>query len=140
MKMEKLALATLAALGSLPAVSAAQEAEESAGPMEEVMVIGVRERLIQAGAVKNVIEKTEVIGEVALEATHAVSLTEALTAREEEILLLFVEGLSTREIADRILLGATTVKWYIRRIYDKLGSIPISAILFKPRNPRNDTK
>jgi outer membrane receptor protein involved in Fe transport len=47
--------------------------------IEEVVVVGVRERLQQAGAVKNVIEKTEVIGETTLEATHAVSLTEALT-------------------------------------------------------------
>jgi outer membrane receptor protein involved in Fe transport len=47
--------------------------------VEEMVVVGVRQRLEQAGVVKNVIEKTEVIGEKALEATHAVSLTEALT-------------------------------------------------------------
>jgi outer membrane cobalamin receptor len=47
--------------------------------VEEVVVVGVRQRLEQAGMVKNVIEKTEVIGEQTLEATHAVSLTEALT-------------------------------------------------------------
>ena len=48
-------------------------------------------------------------------------LIEVMTTREEEILPLFAEGLSTREIAERVFLGAATVKWYIRRIFDKLG-------------------
>jgi outer membrane receptor protein involved in Fe transport len=51
----------------------------NAQEIEEVVVLGVRERLQQAGVVKNVIEKTEVIGAGTLEATHAVSLTDALT-------------------------------------------------------------
>jgi outer membrane cobalamin receptor len=54
-------------------------AQEATGQVEEILVVGVRERLQQAGSLKNVIEKTEVIGERTLEATHAVSLTEALT-------------------------------------------------------------
>jgi outer membrane receptor protein involved in Fe transport len=64
-----LPVATALVLG--PAAAAQQ--------IEEVLVLGVRERLTQAGTLKNVIEKTEVIGANALEATHAVSLTDALT-------------------------------------------------------------
>ncbi|NIW25541.1 MAG: TonB-dependent receptor [Gammaproteobacteria bacterium] len=41
--------------------------------------MGVRERLAEAGLVKDVIERTEVIGVERLEATRAVSLTEALS-------------------------------------------------------------
>ena len=49
------------------------------------------------------------------------NLLEALTAREEEILPLYAQGLSDREIADQLVIGPTTVKWYNQRIYDKLG-------------------
>jgi outer membrane cobalamin receptor len=69
----QISVAAVAGLAS--AAAAAQEAQD----VEEIVVVGVRQRLEQAGSVKNVIEKTEVIGEQLLEATHAVSLTEALT-------------------------------------------------------------
>jgi outer membrane receptor for ferrienterochelin and colicins len=69
---------TRTALTALVTVAAMQPALTFAQALEEIVVTGVRERLSQAGRVKNVIEKTEVIGELALEATHAVSLTEAL--------------------------------------------------------------
>jgi outer membrane cobalamin receptor len=65
-----------AALAAATCVSALGTAQQD---VEELVVVGVRQRLAQAGVVKNVIEKTEVIGEQMLEATHAVSLTEALT-------------------------------------------------------------
>ena len=59
-----------------------QDTYEQAGEdqvIEEVVVMGVRERLAEAGLVKDVIERTEVIGVERLEATRAVSLTEALS-------------------------------------------------------------
>lgn len=45
---------------------------------------------------------------------------EPLTEREQTILRLVAEGLSDREIAQRLSLALDTVKWYNRRIYDKL--------------------
>lgn len=58
-------------------------AEESLGvqqptDIEEVVVLGVRERLEQAGALKDVIEQTELIGNATLESTQAISLADAL--------------------------------------------------------------
>ncbi len=44
-----------------------------------------------------------------------------LTSREAEILALLAEGLSDQEIADRLTVAYTTVKWYNRQIYNKLG-------------------
>ncbi|MBI5667650.1 MAG: hypothetical protein HZC41_06545 [Chloroflexi bacterium] len=46
---------------------------------------------------------------------------ESLTERERDILALIAEGLSDREIADRLVVAYTTVKWYNRQIFNKLG-------------------
>jgi len=47
-------------------------------------------------------------------------LIDPLTDREIEILILLQEGLSNGEIAARLVLSLTTVKWYLRQIFSKL--------------------
>ncbi|HLY29200.1 MAG TPA: protein kinase [Aggregatilineales bacterium] len=47
-------------------------------------------------------------------------LVEPLTERELDILRLMVEGLSNREIAERLVVAFETVRWYLRQIYTKL--------------------
>jgi predicted ATPase/DNA-binding CsgD family transcriptional regulator len=49
------------------------------------------------------------------------TLLNPLTEREIEILRLLYQRLSNREIAQRLTLSVTTVKWYARQIYNKLG-------------------
>ena len=50
-----------------------------------------------------------------------VYLTQPLTQREIEILSLFAAGRSNRATADQLSLALSTVKWYGRQIYAKLG-------------------
>jgi DNA-binding CsgD family transcriptional regulator len=45
-----------------------------------------------------------------------------LTPREVEILELIAEGLSNREIADRVHVSENTVKTHSSRVFDKLGA------------------
>jgi PAS domain S-box-containing protein len=48
-------------------------------------------------------------------------LSKLLTARQLEILALVAEGLSNSEIAARLYLGESTVKWHVRKILRALG-------------------
>ncbi|MDO5127594.1 MAG: response regulator transcription factor [Eubacteriales bacterium] len=49
------------------------------------------------------------------------TMTYELTDREQEISALMVEGLTNRQIADRLYISEGTVKNYISNIYDKTG-------------------
>ena len=68
-------------------------------------------------------------GEVALSPSIAAQLVTrmreparaALTPRETEVLRLVAEGLSNRQIGERLFLGEATVKTHLLRTFDKLG-------------------
>ena len=49
------------------------------------------------------------------------SINAPLDAREREILSMVALGLLNREIGERLGLTEGTVKWYLQRIFDKLG-------------------
>ena len=53
--------------------------------------------------------------------TQQAAETETLTSREQEILKLMVEGLNNAEIAERIVVSLSTVKYHISNILMKLG-------------------
>lgn len=48
-------------------------------------------------------------------------LSKLLSPRQIEILALVAEGLSNAEIASRLYLGESTVKWHVRKILKALG-------------------
>ncbi len=48
-------------------------------------------------------------------------LVELLTPREQEVLSYIIKGKSNREIAEKLTIEFSTVKWYIRQIYKKLN-------------------
>lgn len=54
--------------------------------------------------------------------TSALSLPDALTPREIEVLKLIADGLSNSEIADKLVLSNATVKTHINRIFYKTGA------------------
>jgi len=49
------------------------------------------------------------------------ALHEPLTERESQVLTLLVEGLTNREIGERLILGTRTVETHVERILGKLG-------------------
>ena len=49
-------------------------------------------------------------------------LVEPLSKRELEVLRLIADGLSNQEIAERLVVGKSTVKTHINRIFGKLGA------------------
>jgi predicted ATPase/class 3 adenylate cyclase/DNA-binding CsgD family transcriptional regulator len=48
-------------------------------------------------------------------------LLEPLTRRELEVLDLLAGGLTSKEIAERLTLAVSSVRWYVQQIYGKLG-------------------
>ena len=60
-------------------------------------------------------------------------IVEPLTRGERKILNLLAEGLSNREIAEAETLALSTVKWYVRQIYGKLGANSRKDALAKAR-------
>ncbi len=54
--------------------------------------------------------------------THTpISAVELLTQREQEVLQLIMDGHANKEIAQRLTVTLSTVKWYVNQIYTKLG-------------------
>jgi len=53
--------------------------------------------------------------------SHELQVIEQLTLREHEVLQLIAQGLSNREVADRLYVTVATVRWHIRRLYKTLG-------------------
>src|SRR5215469_4916482 len=56
----------------------------------------------------------------AIQKKPAAAAGDGLTQRESEILVLLSEGLSNKEIADRVKISYDTVRAHLRHIYEKL--------------------
>jgi two-component system, NarL family, response regulator LiaR len=54
-------------------------------------------------------------------ATHAPTPGHDLSPREREVLALMVQGLSNPDIADRLVVGRSTIKFHVSSILGKLG-------------------
>ncbi|MEX2237090.1 MAG: response regulator transcription factor [Dehalococcoidia bacterium] len=67
------------------------------------------------------LEERRAAGKLAEARSLAVDSVEDLSEREYEVLQLVAAGLSNREIAQRIVVAAGTVKRHVHNIYRKLG-------------------
>jgi two-component system nitrate/nitrite response regulator NarL len=67
-------------------------------------------------AVIGVSAQTQIVAEVRNRRRASI-----LTSREAEILALMAEGMSSRQIADRLVLGTATIKTHLHHVYEKLG-------------------
>ncbi len=72
-------------------------------------------------------ETAAVLDETIEELRPAAGEEIALTEQEKAIAKLLAEGLSTKEIADRVCLGVNTVLWYRKRLYAKLDVHSVAA-------------
>lgn len=61
------------------------------------------------------------LGVVARRTRQASQLTSALTSRENDVLRLLAEGISSRQIATRLDISERTVESHISNVYRKLG-------------------
>jgi DNA-binding NarL/FixJ family response regulator len=78
-------------------------------------------RQAAAGDVVLVAPSSASIGEIAVGIDRRVELDLRLTEREREVLTVAAEGLTARQIADRLGVRERTITTHLARIYGKLG-------------------
>ena len=79
-----------------------------------------RSRPREVTVIKEVIDPVPESGPFVLDAGRLKEL--GITPREHEILGLIAEGLSNREIGERLFVSENTVKTHSSRVFDKLGA------------------
>jgi len=78
------------------------------------------DRILRTGGAPMTPEIARMLVEVYQRKPLGPTPTEELTAREMEILGLLSEGLSNKEIADRLSVSYDTVRAHLHHIYEKL--------------------
>lgn len=71
----------------------------------------------------------QVLGSIARPSGEPAAQSSALTEREREVLHLIAEGLSSREIAERIHLSSKTVETHRANLMDKLGIHKVAGLV-----------
>jgi len=79
-------------------------------------IVAAVRQIAGGGAIISPYLAGKLLGELRRE--HPGNLT--LSVREMEVLRLVGEGLTNRQIADKLFIGESTVKTYLRRLLDKL--------------------
>jgi LuxR family maltose regulon positive regulatory protein len=67
------------------------------------------------------------------EVLHIPSRSSLISAREQEVLILVAEGLSNREIAQRLIVAPNTVKAHVRHLCTRLGASSRTQLLARAR-------
>jgi LuxR family maltose regulon positive regulatory protein len=94
------------------------------GPPVARLLHEAARRGVRPGYVGKLLAQFPVAEEASLKSDYAgahAGLVEPLSERELEILALIGKGKTNQEIADRLYLSLSTVKWHTSNIYGKLG-------------------
>ena len=95
------------------------------GADEETLVDAIRSVAAGEGTLDQKITRrvlTEFAGRRASPGRRADAVADTLTARELDILRLLTEGLSNQEIAARLFIEPTTVKYHLAGLLGKIGA------------------
>lgn len=74
-----------------------------------------------AGKVLTIFAKDGVVPAITQERGKGDDMISPLSQRETEVLKLMVDGLSNKEIADRLVIGVSTVRTHVEHILEKLA-------------------
>lgn len=85
--------------------------------MAEVSILGITKLLLSYSALLDLTEWHR----VGRHMTSIEQLSQRLTRREQEVVLLIVRGLSNKEVARELGLSDGTVKLHVHRIFQKTG-------------------
>jgi DNA-binding CsgD family transcriptional regulator len=108
----------------------ARSARRPAFTTEEILYVEeVGDRLAMAVHALHLEEELERVSLPAPGAEPADERLAALTSREREILALIANGLSSREIANRLFLSVRTVEWHRARLMVKVGATKRSELI-----------
>ncbi len=106
----------LRAWGVLPVDASAEELAAAVHALHEGLIVAAPHLLNRLFASRS--RAGEALSFEAAEQT----LTEALTARETEVLQLLAQGLANKQIASLLSISEHTVKFHVSSIYAKLGA------------------
>ncbi len=86
-------------------------------------LLGIAARRMTSGYIATLLERFDDGGPDTAAEEHLPGMPmEALSERELEILSLLAEGLSNRQVGQRLYISSNTVKWHTGNIYGKLGA------------------
>jgi WD40 repeat protein/serine/threonine protein kinase len=95
-------------------------AEEITEEVNEVIQLATakdpRDRFANPQSMANAFRRAARLGQP----NQTAQVQDSLTLREQEILSLISEGQANKQIAEQLFIEHSTVKWHIRRIYNKL--------------------
>lgn len=112
--------------GALTALERALRLAQTEGYARLFVDLGLpMARLLQEAQARDVLPETvkpllDVFGDVSPPGAEAVTLTEPLTPREQDVLELLAAGLTNREIGEQLVISPQTVKKHAGNIYGKL--------------------
>ena len=93
-------------------------------PAAVVAFDAARRALETCGAerrVQSVLRELRDLGKPGRRAARAVQGSDSLTPREREVATLAIEGLTARQIAERLFIGERTVETHLANVYAKVG-------------------